>query len=80
MPVAAFPMPAAVSPKHVVKADFQKRVFVDIRNEVNAAATTAIAAAGAALRDELFPTECNASVTPVPRFDCNFGFVDEHFE
>src|SRR5438128_11605238 len=79
MPVAAFPVTAAVGAKHVVKPEFQKRVFVGIGYEVNAAAVATVTTAGSAFRDELFPTECNTSVTSGAGFDYDFGFVDEHW-
>ena len=78
MPVAALAMTAAVGTKYMIKPEFQKCVFVRVRYEINAAAITAVTTAGSTFRDELFPTECNAPVTSVAGFDCDFGFVDEH--
>ena len=76
--ITTLTMPAAFSPEIMVKAKFQKRVFVRIRDEINIAAFAAITAAGPASRDKLLPPERNASVTAVAGFDCDFGFVDEH--
>jgi len=50
-------MPAALSAKYVVKPEFQQGVLVGIGEEINIAAVAAIAAARAALRNELFPSE-----------------------
>src|SRR5262245_4988633 len=79
MPIAAFSVTAAAGTKHVVEPKFQKRVFVGVRFEVDAAAIAAVTAARAASRDVLLPAECNASVTSVAGFDCDLGFVDEHW-
>ena len=57
LPITAFPMPAALSAKYVVKPEFQQGVLVGIGEEINIAAVAAIAAARAALRNELFPSE-----------------------
>ena len=62
----------------MIEAKFQKRIFVRYRCEIDAAAIAAVTAARSAFRDELFPAECNAAVTSVAGFDCDFGFVDEH--
>jgi len=75
--VAAFAVPSAFGAEDMVESEFEKRVLVGIRDEIDVAAVTAIAAAGTALRDELLPPEGNATVPAVTGFDCNFGFVDE---
>ena len=78
MTVAAFPMAPAIGTKYVIEPEFQKGVFVRVGHEINAAAVSAVAAARSALRDKLLPPECDATVTAVAGFNCDFGFVDEH--
>jgi hypothetical protein len=75
--VAAFAVASAPGAEYVVEAEFEKRVFVGVCDEIDAAAVAAVATAGTALRDELFPPESNAAVPTVTGFDCYFGFVDE---
>jgi hypothetical protein len=75
--IAAFAVPSASGAEHVVESEFEKRVFVGVGDEIDAAAVAAIATAGTALRDELLPPESNAAVPAVTGFDCDFGFVDE---
>ena len=72
MLVAAFSVAATISAKRVVETKFQKGVFVAVRCEIDAATIAAVTTAGAAFRDELFPAECNASVTSVAGLNCDF--------
>jgi len=76
--IAAFAVPTAFSAERVVVSKLQKGVFVDICNEIDVAATTAISAAGPAARNKFLPPEGNATMPAVACFDRDFGFVDEH--
>ena len=75
--IAAFAVTSPPGAEYVVEAEFEKRVFVGIRDEIDVTAIAAVATAGTALRDELLPPEGNAAVPAVTGFDCDFGFVDE---
>ena len=76
--ITTFTVPAALSPEYVIKAEFEKRVLVNVRDEINIAAVSAIAAARAALRNELFPSERDRSVSAVAGFDGNFCLINKH--
>jgi hypothetical protein len=78
MTIAAFSMAATLGAKCVIESKLEESVFVSVGHEINAPAIAAIAAAGSASRDKLFPAERNATVTTVAGFHCNLGFVDEH--
>src|SRR5438093_8379008 len=57
LPITAFTVPATLRPKYVVEAELEKCVFVRIRDEINTPPVAAIAAARAALWNELFSSE-----------------------
>jgi hypothetical protein len=73
----AFAVASSFSAKRVVITKFEKGVFVNIGGEIDIAAVAAIAAAGAAPRNKLFPAEGDAAVAAIACFDRDFGFVDE---
>jgi hypothetical protein len=75
--IAAFAVPSPPGTEYVVEAEFEEGVFVGVRDQIDAAAVAAVAAAGTALGDELLPPEGNAAVPAVTGLNCDFGFVDE---
>jgi hypothetical protein len=77
MTITAFPMAPPASSKRVGEPEFQKRVFMGVGDEINAAAVSTISATGTAARDELLPAKGDAAMPAVTCFDCDFGFVDE---
>ncbi len=61
-----------------MKAEVDERVDVGAGNDVDRPAVPAVAAAGAAARDELLAAEREAALSAVARFDVDVDFVDEH--
>src|SRR5207247_8057361 len=78
VPVASLTVAAGLGTEHVIVAKFEKRIFVDVGNEIDVSAIAPIAAAGTALRHELFPSERDAAVPTVTGLDRDFGLIDEH--
>ena len=73
-------MLASFGVEGVVETKLEKRVFVRVRDQVDIAALAAIAAAGPALRDELFPAKGNAAMPAVSGANRDSSFVYEHEE
>ena len=61
-----------------IEAEVHQRVVALAGLHDDVAALAAVAARGAAARDELLPAEGHAAVAAVAGFDPDFGFVDEH--
>src|SRR5581483_7779417 len=68
---------AAFSGELGVEPEIDERVDVRAGDDVDRSAVTAVAAAGAAARDELFAAEREAAASAVPCFDVNVDFVYE---
>src|SRR5690606_18705238 len=58
-------------------AKVRERVQAFLRDEIDAAARTAVTAVGAALRDELLAAKADRAVAAAAGFDANIGLVDE---
>jgi len=78
--VGAFTVAAAIGFKFAVVAVAEQRVVVGIGFEIDAAATAAIAAGGAAAGNVFFPAERDSAVAAVASFYIDFGFINEHRE
>ena len=76
--LAAFAMASALGLVFRIEAEMQQGIVMRTRDKNNVPAATAIAAARASARDKLLAPEREAAVAPVPRFDVNLYFVDEH--
>ncbi len=57
MTITSFTVPAPFRAKNVIEPKFQKGVLVQVRNEIDIAAVTAIATAGTAPRNEFFSSK-----------------------
>jgi hypothetical protein len=77
MAIASFAMASARRSKSVVEAEFEKRVFLSVGDQIDIAALAPIAAAGTASRNVFLTAKGDAAMAAVARFDCDFGFVDE---
>jgi hypothetical protein len=75
--ITTFTVAAALRSKCVVEPEFQECVFLRVRDEVDAAAVAAIAAAGAAPRYELLSSESYRTVPAVAGLYGDFCFIDE---
>jgi hypothetical protein len=76
--VAALAVLSAVRPKEMIEAEFEKRVFLWIGNQEDAAAVAAIAAARPAPGHKLLAPERDTAMTAVAGLHRDFGFVNEH--
>src|SRR5258708_7990532 len=77
-PVTALAVPAAFGLMFGVKTEMEERVVVVACDHDDVAATAAVAAAGSSTGHELLPTEGQAAVAAVARFDLDSDFVDKH--
>jgi len=68
---------AAFSSEGMVETKLQEGIFVDVRDKIDAAAASAVAAARSASRNEFLAAEGNAAVSAVSCFNCDFRFVYE---
>src|SRR5436190_9266954 len=85
--LAAFPalgasesMLSTVCFEGMVVTELEQRVLLRVGDKIDIAAVAAIAAARAALRDELLPSKGDAAVPAVSGAHRDFGFVNEHGE
>ena len=75
--IAAFAVASPFSPKGVIEAKLEKSVFVGVGSEIDVAAGASITTAWTTAWNELLAPEGNATVSAVPCFDGDFGFVDK---
>jgi len=75
--IAAFAVASPFSPKGVIEAKLEKSVFVGVGGEIDVAAGASITTAWTTAWNELLAPEGNATVSAVPCFDGDFGFVDK---
>jgi len=78
VPVAALAVPAAAGAELALVAEIQQRVELAGADEHHVAALAAVAAAGAAARDEFLPPEGDAAVAAGAGPDLDGGVIDEH--
>ena len=74
----AFALPAALGGELRREAEVNERVAVRIGDEIDRAALAAVAAVGAAARDELLAPEAEGAAAAVAGVDVDVDFVDEH--
>jgi hypothetical protein len=68
---------AALGAKRTLMAEIDQGIEIFVGFQPNAAAIAAIAAIGAAERDEFFASKTDAAVAAIPGEHLDFGFVDE---
>src|SRR5436190_10185380 len=79
-PVLSGPTAPAAAPafERALSAEAREIPQVGVRGENDVAATAAVTAVGAALRDIFFPAEAQRAVAAAPRLHVNAGTVVEH--
>src|SRR5439155_17111372 len=76
--VAAFTVASTLGLVLGIETEMHQRVVTLAGLHVHVAAAAAIAAGGAAARNELFAAEGDASVAAVAGFHADSGFINEH--
>ena len=77
-PVRSHAVLTALADELGMKPEIDERIRVRAGDDEHRAALSAVAAAWASPRDELFAAERQTSVAPVAGDDVDFNFVDEH--
>ena len=77
-PVRAFAVRAAARLELLLKSEIEERIEVRVRDEIDISTGSAVAATGAAARNELFAAERHRAAPAVAGRDVNVDFVNEH--
>jgi hypothetical protein len=78
VPVASLAVPAAVGFVMAPPLEIEEGLEASVRLDNDIAAFAAVAAVGAAARDEFFPVHTDAAVAAVAAFNRYFRFIYKH--